>query len=203
VSDITYLPTLAGWVYLTVALDLYDRNVIGWAFSADMESVHTTIPAMEMAFANRKAREGLIVHSDRGAQYCAKAFRETPGERCPSVRQSMSRKGNCRDNACAESFFKTVKRELETLDGGHTAEEVRQSVFMYVEAYYNRIRMHSALDYMAPVGRHPRPPAPIPRPRYFLSFEPVPKLIDCALTRTVLEQALAVFQAKALQNCVF
>jgi transposase InsO family protein len=150
VSDITYLRTLGGWVYLTVVLDLYDRKIIGWAFSADMESVHTTIPALQMAFSNRKARDGLIFHSDRGVQYCAKAFRETLGERCPSVRQSMSRKGNCWDNACAESFFKTLKRELETLDGKHAAGEVRQSVFMYVEAYYNRIRIHSALDYVAP-----------------------------------------------------
>jgi transposase InsO family protein len=150
VSDITYLRTLGGWVYLTVVLDLFDRKVIGWAFSVDMETIHTTIPALEMAFANRKAQEGLIFHSDRGVQYCAKAFREMLGEMCPSVRQSMSRKGNCWDNACAESFFKTVKRELETLDGKHAAEEVRQSVFMYVEAYYNRIRMHSVLDYVAP-----------------------------------------------------
>jgi transposase InsO family protein len=150
VSDITYLRTLAGWVYLTVVLDLYDRKVIGWAFSADMESVHTTIPALEMAVANRKVREGLIFHSDRGVQYCAKSFRGRLEELCPSVRQSMSRKGNCWDNACAESFFKTLKRELETLDGKHAAGEVRQSVFMYVEAYYNRIRMHSVLDYVAP-----------------------------------------------------
>jgi transposase InsO family protein len=150
VSDITYLRTVAGWVYLTVVLDLYDRKVIGWALSADTETVHTTIPALEMAFANREAREGLLFHSDRGAQYCAKAFRGRLGELCPSVRQSMSRKGNCWDNACAESFFKTLKRELETLGGKHSAGEVRQSVFMYVEAYYNRIRMHSALDYVAP-----------------------------------------------------
>jgi transposase InsO family protein len=115
-----------------------------------METVHTAIPALEMAVANRKAREGLLFHSDRGVRYCAKAFREALGERCPSVRQSMSRKGNCRDNACAESFFKTLKRELETLDGKYAAGEPRQSAFMYVEAYYNRIRIHSALDYVAP-----------------------------------------------------
>ncbi|MDR2820461.1 MAG: integrase core domain-containing protein, partial [Desulfovibrio sp.] len=72
--------------------------------------------------------------------------------RCPAVRQSMSRKGNCWDNACAESFFKTLKRELETLEGKHGAAEVRQSVFMYIEAYYNRVRLHSALDYAAPDG---------------------------------------------------
>jgi transposase InsO family protein len=150
VSDITYLRTIGGWVYLTVVMDLFDRKVIGWAFSADMETVHTTIPALQMAFANRKAQDGLIFHSDRGVQYCAKVFRETLGELFPSVRQSMSRKGNCWDNACAETFFKTLKRELETLDGKHSAAEVRQSVFMYIEAYYNRIRLHSALDYNTP-----------------------------------------------------
>jgi transposase InsO family protein len=150
VSDITYLRTIGGWVYLTVVLDLFDRKVIGWALSADMETVHTTIPALQMAFSNRTPGEGLIFHSDRGVQYCAKSFRDTLGELCPRVRQSMSRKGNCWDNACAETFFKTLKRELETLDGKHSAAEVRQSVFMYVEAYYNRLRLHSALDYVAP-----------------------------------------------------
>jgi transposase InsO family protein len=134
VSDITYLRTVEGWVFLTVVLDLYDRKVIGWALSGDMERVHTTIPAVEMAFANRKAQEGLIFHSDRGVQYCAKTFRGRLEELCPTVRQSMSRKGNCWDNACAESFFKTLKRELETLDGKHSAGEVRGSVFMYLEA---------------------------------------------------------------------
>ena len=150
VSDITYLRTIGGWVYLTVVLDLYDRKVIGWALSADMETVHTTIPALEMACTNRMPGEGLIFHSDRGVQYCAKSFRDRLEKVSSSVRQSMSRKGNCWDNACAETFFKTLKRELETLDGKHAATEVRQSVFMYVEAYYNRLRLHSALDYMAP-----------------------------------------------------
>jgi transposase InsO family protein len=91
VSDSTYLRTLGGWVYLTVILDLYDRKVIGWTLSADMETVHTTIPAIETDVANRKAREGLF--SDRGVQYCAKSFRERLNELCPSVRRSMSRKG--------------------------------------------------------------------------------------------------------------
>jgi transposase InsO family protein len=109
-------------VYLTIVLDLYDRQVIGWAFSAGLETAHTTIPAMDMACAHRHAREGLIFHSDRGAQYCAQAFRDRLKEHCPTARQSMSRKGNCWDNACAESFFKTLKRELETLDGKHSGE---------------------------------------------------------------------------------
>jgi transposase InsO family protein len=141
---------VGGWVFLIVVLDLYDRKIIGWSFSDTLETVHTTIPAVKMAFANRKAQGGLIFHSDRGVQYCAKPFREILGERCPTVRQSMSRKGNCWNNACAESLFKTLKRELETVDGNYSAGEVRQSVFMYLEAYYNRIRMHSVLDYVAP-----------------------------------------------------
>jgi transposase InsO family protein len=82
-------------VYLTVVLDLYDRKVIGWAFSADRETIHTAIPALEMALPTGRLKEGLLFHSGRGVQYCAKAFRETLGELCPSVRQSMSRKGNC------------------------------------------------------------------------------------------------------------
>jgi putative transposase len=150
VSDITYLRTVNGWVYLTVVLDLYDRKIIGWALSPGMEACETAIAALEMAVKNRSPQEGLIFHSDRGVQYCAKSFCDVLRERCPAVRQSMSRKGNCWDNACAESFFKTLKRELETLDGRHSEAEVRQSVFFYIEAYYNRIRMHSALDYVAP-----------------------------------------------------
>ena len=150
-SDITYLRTdRSSWVYLTVILDLFDRKVVGWALSDDMEAAHTVIPALEMAVKNRAPQSGLIFHSDRGVQYCAQSFRGVLSGLCPTVRQSMSRKGNCWDNACAESFFKTLKREEETLDGGHSAADVRQSVFMYIEAYYNRIRMHSALDYAAP-----------------------------------------------------
>jgi transposase InsO family protein len=150
VSDITYLRTREGWVYLTVILDLFDRKVIGWALSSGMEAVNTAAAALLMAFANRKALAGLLFHSDRGVQYCARAFRDALLGKCPTVRQSMSRKGNCWDNACAESFFKTLKSELETLEGKHSAAEVRQSVFMYIEAYYNRLRAHSALDYVPP-----------------------------------------------------
>jgi len=150
VSDITYLRTNGDWVFLTVVLDLYDRKIIGWALSADMETAHTTIVALEMAVKNRAPHDGLIFHSDRGIQYCAVSFHDILHERCSTVKQSMSRKGNCWDNACAESFFKTLKRELETLDGRHSEAEVRQSVFMYIEAYYNRVRLHSVLDYVAP-----------------------------------------------------
>jgi transposase InsO family protein len=151
VSDITYLRTTAGWLYLTVVLDLYDRKIIGWAFSGTMESEATAVKALAMARMNRKPRSDLLFHSDRGVQYCSNIFRETLSRLCPGARQSMSRKGNCWDNACAESFFKTLKRELETLDGKRSAAAVRASVFYYLEAYYNRIRRHSALDYVAPV----------------------------------------------------
>jgi transposase InsO family protein len=156
VSDITYLRTIGSWVYLTVILDLFDRKVIGWALSASLDTAKTTVPALEMAVKNRPPHQGLLFHSDRGVQYCAQLFRDVLHERCPTVRQSMSRKGNCWDNACAESFFKTLKAELETLGGKHSAAEVRQSVFMYIETYYNRIRMHSVLDYVAPNGFNAR-----------------------------------------------
>jgi transposase InsO family protein len=150
VSDITYLPTRDGWLYLTTVLDLHDRKIVGWSFSEDMETIHTTIPAFDMAVKTRTPQTDLIFHSDRGVQYCAYAFRDALRLGCPSVRQSMSRKGNCWDNACAESFFKTLKTELETLTGKFSMTEVRQSVFMYIETYYNRVRRHSAIDYAAP-----------------------------------------------------
>ena len=150
VSDITYLRTIIGWIYLTVIIDLFDRKIIGWALSNSLETIHTTVPALTMAVKNRTPQEDLIFHSDMGVQYCAQLFRDILQKCCPSVRQSMSRKGNCWDNACAESFFKTLKVELETLDGKHSEEEVRQSVFYYMESYYNRMRLHSVLDYVAP-----------------------------------------------------
>ena len=133
-----------------MVLDLFDRKVLGWAMSAGLSARETAVVALEMAVRNRTPLDGLIFHSDRGIQYCAAEFQEVLGRLCPSVRQSMSRKGNCWDNACAESFFKTLKRELETLDGRRSEAEVRQSVFYYIEAYYNRVRMHSALDNVAP-----------------------------------------------------
>ena len=150
VSDITYLRTLNGWIYLTVVLDLFDRKIIGWALSSNLETRNTTIPAFEMAIKNRQPESGLIFHSDRGVQYCAYAFRDVMRNLCPSICQSMSRKGNCWDNACAESFFKTLKTEEEKLNGKYSAGDVRRAVFFYVEGYYNRERIHSVLDYLAP-----------------------------------------------------
>jgi transposase InsO family protein len=150
VSDITYLRTLNGWIYLTVVVDLFDRKVIGWALSDNLETSNTTIPAFEMAVKNRQPESGLIFHSDRGVQYCAYSFRDVMRNLYPSICQSMSRKGNCWDNACSESFFKTLKSEEEKLNGKYSAKDVRQAVFFYIEGYYNRERIHSVLDYLAP-----------------------------------------------------
>jgi transposase InsO family protein len=152
VSDITYLRTLYGWLYLTVIIDLYDRKVIGWALSGSLEASATTIPAFKMAVKNRPPRKGFIFHSDRGVQYCSKLFRQTLCAFCPSVIQSMSRKGNVWDNACAESFFKTLKWELDILEGKHTRQEVKLGIFEYIEIYYNRRRRHSALGYATPLA---------------------------------------------------
>ncbi len=152
VSDITYLPTRDGWRYLTTVMDLFDRKVIGWSYSETMETVDTTKKALEAAWRNRRPQSDLIFHSDRGVQYCSRLFRDRLRVLCPKSRQSMSRKGNCWDNACAESFFKTLKKEVEILDGKHSADEVRSELFRYIEVYYNRKRRHSAIDYRAPVA---------------------------------------------------
>jgi len=154
VSDITYLRTIAGWLYLTVVIDLWDRKVIGWSMSKELTAGYVC-SAFEMAVKNRPPREGFIFHSDRGVQYCSEEFRGTLNRLCPSVRQSMSQKGNCWDNACAESFFKTIKTELDVLDGKHNTKEVRVGVFEYIEIYYNRCRRHSAIGYAIPIALTP------------------------------------------------
>jgi len=151
VSDLTYLKTTQGWLYLCVVIDLWDRKVIGWSLATDMAAIHT-VRALTMATINRKPKHSLIFHSDRGVQYCSTEFREALKHACPAVRQSMSRKGNCWDNACSESFFKTLKRELDSLNGRSTRKQVQLAVFEYIEAYYNRVRKHSALGYSTPVA---------------------------------------------------
>ena len=150
VSDITYLRTYNGWLYLTTVLDLFDRKIIGWAISKTLEAEETVVPALEMAYLNRKPESKLIFHSDRGGQYCSEIFQKTLKQYCPTVQQSMSRKGNCWDNACAESFFKTLKTEEKKLNGKYGQKEVRSSVFEYIEVYYNRKRIHSAIGYSTP-----------------------------------------------------
>jgi len=154
VSDITYVRTIGGWLFLTVVIDLWDRKVIGWSMSKELTAVYVC-EALEMAVMNRPPREGLIFHSDRGVQYCSEEFRNMLYRLCPSVRQSMSRKGNCWDNACVESFFKTLKTELNVLEGNHNFKEVQIGVFEYIEIYYNRCRRHSALGYATPLALTP------------------------------------------------
>jgi len=151
VSDITYLPTDSGWLYLTVVIDLWDRKVIGWSIAENLTAKQTCL-ALVMAVNNRLPREGLIFHSDRGVQYCSEEFRNTLYLLCPTVRQSMSRKGNCWDNACAESFFKTLKIELDELKRRCSKNQTKTSVFEYIEVYYNRCRRHSALGYAIPIA---------------------------------------------------
>jgi transposase InsO family protein len=151
VSDITYVLTKDGWLYLTVILDLWDRKIIGWNIADDM-GAENVYKALMMAVGNRSPRKGLLFHSDRGVQYCSGLFRKVLKTYCPGVRQSMSRKGNCWDNACAESFFKTLKWELDILNGRHSKQEVKAGIFEYIEIYYNRHRRHSALGYATPLA---------------------------------------------------
>jgi transposase InsO family protein len=150
VSDITYLPTREGWLYLCVILDLFDRKIVGWTMRSDMTAI-LAIDAFMAAVLSRRPKGSLLFHTDRGVQYCSAEFRRASEELVPRLTRSMSRKGNCWDNACAESFFKTLKREQQGLDGTCTKKEVGLLVFEYLECYYNRIRMHSHLGYRSPV----------------------------------------------------
>ena len=154
ISDITYLPTDSGWLYLTVVIDLWDRKVIGWSIGEDL-TAHQVCLAYIMAVFNRPPRRGLIFHSDRGVQYCSDEFRKTLYHHCPTALQSMSRKGNCWDNACAESFFKTLKIELDNLKRRYSKKLIKTAIFEYIEVYYNRRRRHSALGYAIPIALTP------------------------------------------------
>jgi Transposase and inactivated derivatives len=144
VSDITYIKTSQGWLYLTVIIDLYDRKVIGWAFSRYLKAVCTTIPAWRMAIRNRPITQVLIFHSDRGIQYACNEFKNILSS-YKLVERSMSRKGDCWDNAVAESFFKTLKVEHIYHNSYKTFREAELSVFEYIEAWYNMNRIHTTL----------------------------------------------------------
>lgn len=150
VSDITYIRTNQGWLYLTTILDLFDRQVIGWSLSETLLTKETIIPAWKMAIAKRKIESQLIFHSDRGVQYASKGFRKClKGNHL--ITQSMSRKGNCWDNAVAESFFKTLKVELIYHQEYVTIQQAKLAVFEYIEVWYNRKRLHSSLGYNTPI----------------------------------------------------
>lgn len=147
VSDLTYVRTGEGWLYLTTVLDLFDRKVIGWAMSKSMRAIETVIPALRMAKSNRPvlAEHKLIFHSDRGIQYaCDEFVSEFVGNK--NIERSMSRKGNCWDNAVAESFFKTLKVELIYQTKYGTRDQAKLSIFEYIEGWYNRTRRHKHLN---------------------------------------------------------
>ena len=145
VSDITYIHTNQGWLYLTIILDLGDRKVIGWALSDGLKACNTVIPAWKMAIKNRPINTPLLFHSDRGVQYaCDEFFFQLKSNKY--VTRSMSRKANCWDNAVAESFFKTLKVECVYHDKFATREQAELAIFEYIETWYNRNRRHSALN---------------------------------------------------------
>jgi putative transposase len=146
-GDITYIRTAEGWVFLAIVLDLFSRKVVGWAMGAEI-SAELTNNALLIAIQNRRPAAGLIFHSDRGSQYAAHLFHETIEQN--GLQQSMSRKGDCWDNAPTESFFATLKKELIRGYLYSTREEAILDIFRYIEGYYNRKRSHSFLGYLAP-----------------------------------------------------
>lgn len=147
VSDITYIRTQEGWVYLAVVIDLFSRMVVGWSMDATMTS-RLVVDALTMALRQRVVTDGILLHSDRGCQYASEHYRRHLCE--AGIECSMSRKGNCWDNAPTESFFATLKKELVHRRDYATREAARQSVFEYVEVFYNRVRLHSSLGYVSP-----------------------------------------------------
>lgn len=149
VSDITYIRTKKGWLYLTTVIDLGDRKIIGWALSLTMKAADTVMPAFRMAQSRRPIIQKLIFHSDRGVQYACNEFKCLL-EKNPLIIRSMSRKGNCWDNAVAESFFKTLKAECVYQHKFTDKEQAALIVFEYIETWYNRKRLHSTLGYLSP-----------------------------------------------------
>ncbi len=159
-SDITYVWTSEGWLYLAVFLDLYSRLVVGWAVSESLE-----VGVVERAFlqgqVRRRGAVSPLVHSDRGSQYASAAFTERLA--AWGCSQSMSRKGNCWDNAVTESFFGILKNELVHHERFATRQEARDKIFDYIEVFYNRMRIHSATDYSAPAEYEARNPRAVKR----------------------------------------
>lgn len=147
VSDITYVWTKEGWLYLAVTIDLFSRLVVGWSLSTRMFASLVT-NALEMAIVKRNPGPGLIHHSDRGVQYASEAFQKILKEN--GYKGSMSRKGDCWDNAVAESFFKSIKTELIDHHQFSSREEARLEIFEYIEVFYNRQRKHSSNGYLSP-----------------------------------------------------
>ena len=147
VGDITYIPTGEGWLYLATVIDLYSRKIVGWSMSNNMKAKLVN-NALLMVIFSRKPARGLIWHTDRGSQYVADSHLQIIQQH--GIIQSMSRKGNCWDNAVAESFFATLKNELIYQQKFNTREGAKQAIFEYIEVFYNRVRVHSANDYLSP-----------------------------------------------------
>ena len=146
-GDITYVPTAEGWLYVAVVMDLKSRKVIGWGMGATLEQ-DLVSGALEMALGQRQPNVGLLHHSDRGSQYASHRYQELLQQQ--GIVCSMSRKGNCWDNAPVESFFATLKKELVHRENYRTREEAKASLFHYIEVFYNRQRRHSSLGYLSP-----------------------------------------------------
>lgn len=146
-SDITYVPTTDGWLYLATIIDLFSRKIVGWKIDKHM-GTSLISEAFHMAFLNRKPKAGLIFHSDRGSQYASFEFQNLLQKH--GVISSMSRKANCYDNAVSESFFKTLKTEL-LLNQINDKETTQHGIFLFIEGYFNRKRRHSSLSYLTPV----------------------------------------------------
>ena len=152
VSDITYIKVGNNWNYLTTIIDLADRKVVGWSLSNDMTAKNTVLRAWSMARQRRDIKDGFIFHSDRGVQYaCDQTKRIFSFHR--KIVQSMSRKGDCWDNAVAESFFKTIKYESLNRQKFDTPEQLYRHVYEYIEEWYNVRRIHSSLGYMTPLEK--------------------------------------------------
>ena len=147
VGDITYLRTDEGWLYLAVVIDLYSRTVVGWAMDHRMKA-GLVCDALTMALQRRGAPKGVIVHSDRGSQYCSTSYQKQIKNH--SLKCSMSKRGDCYDNACAESFFHSLKVELTHGSRYETRAQLRREIFEYIETYYNTVRLHSSNNYTAP-----------------------------------------------------
>lgn len=146
-GDLTYVWTTEGWLYLAVVLDLYSRAVIGWAMGTRLTG-DLAQDALTMALQHRTPTTGLLHHSDRGSQYAATKYQHLLATH--GITSSMSRQGNCWDNACVESFFGTLKRELIYHRQYRTRDEATQDIFEYIEVFYNRLRRHSTLGYYSP-----------------------------------------------------
>ena len=147
-SDITYIRTDEGWLYLAAVIDIYSRKVIGWQLDKNLNS-DLVEQALKNALMDRKVESGIIFHSDQGIQYASESFRNML--EANGFIQSMSRRGNCYDNAITETFFHKLKTELTGRTKYRTREEARRSIFEYIEIFYNRTRLHSAIGYRSPV----------------------------------------------------